>query len=87
MIYFRDPTLAIAVVPPNPFEPVSKRRFDGLVKKWRRDLHQFDPQTEAQRQEVEDWHQQLITFLADVYTMKDLYPDNNYNMNINGSVY
>lgn len=71
---FRDPRLAESVVPPDPFEPVSKRRFDGLVKKWRRDLHMFDPKDDAQRQEVDDWFLQQTVYLADVYMMKDFYP-------------
>ena len=53
---------------------MSKRRFDGLVKKWRRDLHRFDPKNDAERQEVEDWFMQQNIYLANVYTMKDFYP-------------
>ena len=70
----RDPQYAETVVPPDPFDPVSKRRFDGLVKKWRRDLHRFDPKNDAERQEVEDWFMQQNIYLANVYTMKDFYP-------------
>ena len=75
----RDPYLAETAVPPDPFDPVSKRRFDGLVKKWRRDLHQFDPKTEKEEQEVDDWFQQQKVYLADVYVMQDLYPFNTSN--------
>ncbi|ETO22756.1 hypothetical protein RFI_14434 [Reticulomyxa filosa] len=28
-------------LPPDPFDKISKRRFDGKIKKWRKDLHQF----------------------------------------------
>lgn len=70
----RDPRLAESVVPPDPFDPVSKRRFDGLVKKWRRDLHMFDAKNDEERQEVEDWFMQQSVFLADVYMKQDFYP-------------
>ena len=28
---------------PNPFQPCSKRSFDGQIRKWRRLLHNYDP--------------------------------------------
>lgn len=35
---------------PDVHKACSKRSFDGLVKKWRRLLHQYDPQEEEQGQ-------------------------------------
>ena len=69
----RDPTLSENVVEPDPFEPVSKRRFDGRVKKWRRDLHKFDPNGDLEKQEVDDWFQQQQVFLTNVYSLRDFF--------------
>ncbi|KAK8800830.1 hypothetical protein WA538_004109, partial [Blastocystis sp. DL] len=73
-----DPVLAETVVAPDPFDPVSKRRFDGRVKKWRRDLHKFDPQTDEQKQEVEDWTLQQNVFLTNVYSLHDFFQNESY---------
>lgn len=73
LLHCRDPTLAETVAAPDPFDPVSKRRFDGRVKKWRRDLHKFDPQSEAERRELEDWQFQQTIFLTNVYSFHDLF--------------
>lgn len=32
----------IRLATPDPDSPISKRRFDGVVKKWRRKLHEYD---------------------------------------------
>ena len=69
----RDPTLAESVVEPDPFDPVSKRRFDGRVKKWRRDLHKFDPNGDKEKQEVDDWFQEQQVFLTNVYSFRDFF--------------
>ena len=69
----RDPTLSESVVEPDPFDPVSKRRFDGRVKKWRRDLHKFDPNGDAEKREVEDWFLQQQVFLTNVYSLRDFF--------------
>lgn len=69
----RDPTLSESVVEPDPFDPVSKRRFDGRVKKWRRDLHKFDPNGDQEKQEVDDWFQQQQVFLTNVYSLRDFF--------------
>ena len=63
---------------PDPFDPVSKRRFDGRVKKWRRDLHKFDPQSDEERREMEDWYFQQTMYLANVYSLHDFFPDGGY---------
>ena len=70
---YRDPTLSESVVEPDPFDPVSKRRFDGRVKKWRRDLHKFDPNGDQEKQEVDDWFQQQQVFLTNVYSRRDFF--------------
>ena len=75
-LMYRNPYLAETAIPPDPFDPVSKRRFDGLVKKWRRDLHHFDPKDEKEEKEVDDWFQQQKVYLADIYVMQDIYPFN-----------
>ena len=76
----RNPVLAETVVAPDPFDPVSKRRFDGRVKKWRRDLHKFDPQTDEERQEVEDWTLQQAVYLTNVYSLHDFFYNDVYNI-------
>ena len=68
---YRDPTLSESVVEPD--DPVSKRRFDGRVKKWRRDLHKFDPNGDQEKQEVDDWFQQQQVFLTNVYSLRDFF--------------
>lgn len=70
-LLYRDPYIAESVVAPDPFDPVSKRRFDGRVKKWRRCLHRFDPQNEEERRELEDWLMLRNVYLCNVYCFKD----------------
>ena len=65
---------------PDPFDPVSKRRFDGRVKKWRRDLHKFDPQSEEERREMENWYFQQTIYLSNVYSLHDFFPDGGYTI-------
>ncbi|KAK8810471.1 hypothetical protein WA158_007046 [Blastocystis sp. Blastoise] len=40
---------------PDVNEPISKRRFDGKIRKWRRELHDYDPKTPEEIEEVQQY--------------------------------
>ena len=41
-------------------------------------MHKFDPQTDEQKQEVEDWTLQQNVFLTNVYSLHDFFQNEFY---------
>ncbi|KAK8800190.1 hypothetical protein WA171_004825 [Blastocystis sp. BT1] len=56
---------------PDAEESISKRRFEGKLKKWRRLLHDFDPKTKEEEEELQNYLKTLGETTLVIHSMSD----------------
>lgn len=61
---------------PDPHLRFSKRRWDGLVRKWRRQLHEYDPPNEENNNKDDDDEMPKIERLTTKDNMEEISGDN-----------